>query len=143
MIVAWLSNVGYSVTKALSMLVMELKKRLKLAREQLGWTQQEAGDRAGVSANMIYMYEAGQRNPSTLALKGLAALYGKSVEWFFGKEDESVRDSETDDIDIADPEISLFFRGEWEEFDEEEKEFIKGMIRESRELLRKRREGSR
>ena len=37
---------------------------------------------------MIYMYEAGQRNPSTLALKGLAALYGKSVEWFFGKEEE-------------------------------------------------------
>ena len=73
----------------------------------------------------------------------MAQIYERSVEWLYGEEDESVRDSETDDIDIADPEISLFFRGEWEEFDEEEKEFIKGMIRESRELLRKRREGSR
>ena len=113
---------------------MELREQLRRAREQRGWTQQQAGDRAGVSANMIYMYEAGQRNPSTLALKGLAALYGKSVEWFYGEQPAV----STDDIDIADPELAIFFRGEWDEFTEEEKEFLKGMIRESRELLRKR-----
>ena len=69
-----------------------------------------------------------------------------ATEWFYGEQDEPATTqghAESDDIDITDPELSLFFRGEWDELTEEEKEFIKGMIRESRELLRKRREGGR
>ena len=60
-----------------------LRKRLRKAREELGWSQQEVGRRAGVDPNRIYQYEAGNRNPSILALRGLAALYGKPVEWFY------------------------------------------------------------
>ena len=67
----------------------------------------------------------------------MAQVYGRTVDWFFGVE---IEQKDEDDIDIADPELSLFFRGEWDEFTEDEKEFLKGMIRESRELLRKRRE---
>ena len=62
---------------------MSLAERLKLARIQLGWTRKEAGDHARVDLNLIYLYETGRRNPSTLALHGLAALYGKSVDWFY------------------------------------------------------------
>ena len=70
---------------------MSLAERLKLARIQLGWTRKEAGDHARVDVNLIYLYETGRRNPSTLALHGLAALYGKSVDWFYeeaGDEEE-------------------------------------------------------
>ena len=66
-----------------------LGQMLRSAREEAGWSQQEAGRRAGVDPNMIYQYEAAHRNPSTLALRGLAALYGKPVEWFFRGEDEA------------------------------------------------------
>ena len=67
---------------------MELSNRLRMARRDNGWTQQEAGTRAGVDPNMIAQYEGGYRTPSTLALRGLAALYSKPVEWFFGEEEE-------------------------------------------------------
>ena len=70
-----------------------LGKRLRSVREGLGWSQQEAGRRAGVDPNMIYQYEAGHRNPSTLALRGLAALYGKPVEWFFGEKEAESEES--------------------------------------------------
>ena len=69
------------------MLDNTLGKKLRGVREELGWSQQEAGKRAGVDPNMIYQYEAGHRNPSTLALRGLASLYGKPVEWFFREEE--------------------------------------------------------
>ena len=67
---------------------MSVAERLRLARSEVGWTRQEAGRQAGVDPNMIYQYESGNRNPSTLALRGLAALYNKPVEWFFGEGDQ-------------------------------------------------------
>ena len=53
---------------------------------------------------MIYMYEAGQRRPSTLALKGLASLYNKRVEWFF---DEDADDEEIDSDLLADMDLIM------------------------------------
>ena len=109
---------------------MELKTRLRLAREQRGWTQQQAGDRAGVSPNMIYMYEAGQRNPSTLALKGLAALYGKSVEWFFGEgDDDSGGSSIEADRELIMNEASLALRATGKDLSDEAIKSIADYIR--------------
>ncbi len=119
-------------------------ERLRQARRQAKLTQDEAAERAGVNRNTISGYETGRVRPSALALNMLATVYGMSVSWFFGEDTTDTspdpRTPSGDDIDIADPELRLFFRGEWDEFAEEEQEFIKGMIRESRELLRKRRE---
>ena len=114
-----------------------LGQRLRQARSEAGLTQKAAGESIGVDPHTIYCYETDRINPSGPAIRSLAHAYGKPVEWFFGEEQPAVS---TDDIDIADPELALFFRGEWDEFTEEEKEFLKGMIRESRELLRKRKE---
>ena len=114
-----------------------LGQRLKQARVEAGLTQRQAGQAIGVDPNTIYSYESSRINPSGPAIRALAHAYDKPYEWFFGEEQPAVS---TDDIDIADPELALFFRGEWDEFTEEEKEFLKGMIRESRELLRKRKE---
>ena len=77
-------------------------------------------------------------------MRSLAHAYNKPVEWFFGEEEEpepTPENSKENDIDIMDPSLRLFFRGEWDEFTEAEKAFVKGMIQHSRELLRKRREG--
>ena len=67
---------------------MGLPDRLKQARIDKGLRLREVGDLAGVDRNTIWRYESGYRTPSTLALQGLAALYGKPVEWFFGEEPE-------------------------------------------------------
>ena len=75
------------------MLEKSVGQRLRQAREQLGWSQQDVGRRAGVDPNMIYQYESGHRNPSRLALRGLASLYGKPVEWFFAEEEEEPSES--------------------------------------------------
>ena len=121
---------------------MELRERLRLAREQRRWTQQEAGDRAGVSANMIYMYEAGQRKPSTLALKGLASLYGKSVDWFLGgEEDEEGDPSLKEDMELVMNEASLALRQVGDQLSPEAIRSIAAFIRFVHEREGREREG--
>ena len=63
-------------------------ERLRQARRQANLTQEEVAERAGVYRNTISGYETGRVRPSTLALNMLATIYGKSVEWFFGEEEE-------------------------------------------------------
>ena len=118
----------------------QLGQRLRQARRYAGLTQLAAGEKIGVDPNTIARYEAGRITPSSPALFAMAQIYGRPVEWFYGEEGDDVRKEDAEDIDITDPELALFFRGEWDDLTDEEKEFIKGMIRESRELLRKRRE---
>lgn len=120
-----------------------LGQRLKQARVEAGLTQKDAGESIGVDPHTIYSYESDRVNPSGPALRSLAHAYNKPVEWFFGEEEEpepAPEDTEEEDIDIMDPSLRLYFRGEWDEFTEAEREFVKGMIRQSREMLRKRRE---
>ena len=61
-------------------------ERLRFARRQAKLTQDEAAERAGVNRNTVSGYETGRVRPSVLALNMLATIYGKPVEWFFGKE---------------------------------------------------------
>ena len=117
----------------------ELGGRLKAARGRTALTQQNVADRLGVQTQTVWYWESGRSKPDHERLPHLAELYGVTTDWLLGG---AVSARSEDYIDIADPEISLFFRGEWQEFTEEEQDFIKGMIRESRELLRKRRESS-
>lgn len=68
---------------------LALRERLRQARQESGLTLEGAADSAGTSANTIWRYEAGQRQPSRLALFALSTLYNKPVEWFYGEEKES------------------------------------------------------
>ena len=117
--------------------------RLSLARREAGLTQEESAEQAGLTRVTIARYETGHRAPSELALNMLATIYNKPVEWFFGEEEEpesTPEDPEEEDIDINDPSLSLFFRGEWDEFTEAEKEFVREAIRDARAYLKKRNE---
>ena len=60
-----------------------LGNRLRAARLERGWSQQEVARRAGISATMVYRYETDRRHPSALALRGLAAVFERSVQWFY------------------------------------------------------------
>ena len=61
---------------------MSVGEKLRAARKQRGWSLSDVADRIPVHRNQIYLYEAGERNPSSLALFGLAMLFGKPVDWF-------------------------------------------------------------
>ena len=68
--------------------VMVLGDKLKQARLAKGLTQREAAEIAGVDSSYISRYESGQRDPSALALRGLATIYGVTVDWLTGQADE-------------------------------------------------------
>ena len=76
--------------------------RLKEARVQAGLTLQQAAEAVGTDLNSIWRYEAGRHRPSGPALHALANVYGKSVEWFFGEEEEPQAHAEHLDAEAPD-----------------------------------------
>ncbi len=58
----------------------ELGQRLRCARDEAGYTQEEAGAALGLDATAIAKIERGKRGVGALELKALASLYGVSVE---------------------------------------------------------------
>ena len=62
-------------------------ERLAAARHSAGLTQEEVADRVGLSPTSITRYETGIVKPSTVSLKALANLYGKSFEWLQGEDE--------------------------------------------------------
>jgi len=51
-----------------------MENGIKKIREELGWTKQELADYLGVSCRSIYRWEAGDVQPSKLALKQIRQL---------------------------------------------------------------------
>lgn len=60
-----------------------MKNRLDELRTARGWTQQELGDKAGVSRQTIISLEGGRYNPSILLAFRLARLFEVSIEEIF------------------------------------------------------------
>lgn len=58
----------------------ELGKLLKERRKQLGITQIDLADLAGISANTLYKIERGQANPTVQVLSKLAAVLGMELK---------------------------------------------------------------
>lgn len=56
-------------------------ERLKLAREQSGFTQREVAKETGISQPIIAYLETGKREPSIENLGILAEFYGVSTDW--------------------------------------------------------------
>ncbi|HWQ46815.1 MAG TPA: helix-turn-helix transcriptional regulator [Longilinea sp.] len=52
-------------------------------RSKRGWTQQELGDKAGVSRQTIISLEGGRYNPSIMLAFRLARLFEVSIEDIF------------------------------------------------------------
>lgn len=64
-----------------------MKNRLRVHRAEQDWSQQELGQRVGVSRQAINAIETGKYDPSLpLALK-IARLFGKRVEDIFELEE--------------------------------------------------------
>ncbi|MGP1447551.1 MAG: helix-turn-helix transcriptional regulator [Candidatus Limimorpha sp.] len=64
-----------------------MKNKLKVARAEQDYTQEDLAKRIGVSRQTINAIEAGRYTPSTLLALKMAAVFGKNVEELFLLED--------------------------------------------------------
>lgn len=68
---------------------MELKERIALARKQAGLSQEQLGEKLGVSRQAVSKWESGQSNPDVAYLAEMCRLFGVSSDWLLlGKETE-------------------------------------------------------
>lgn len=56
------------------------KDRLRLLREERGWSQIELANIAGISQSTISLYEAGRREPDRARICKLALAFGLTPE---------------------------------------------------------------
>jgi transcriptional regulator with XRE-family HTH domain len=61
-------------------------KRLKTARKDMNYSQQDAADFLGKSREQISYYENGSRQINLSLLNKLSNMYGKSINYFIGEE---------------------------------------------------------
>lgn len=64
----------------------EIGRRVRIARETLGLTQEEAATALGMKRTSVTQMELGKRNITATELVQLAKLYRRSVEWLLGQE---------------------------------------------------------
>jgi putative transcriptional regulator len=65
-----------------------MENKIETLRNQLGWTQQELADQAGVSRQTIISLENGRYNPSILLAFRLSIIFKQSIEAIFIYEEE-------------------------------------------------------
>lgn len=83
-------------------------KRLKETRKSIGMTQQELGDKIGVTKVSICCYEKGTRTPTLDTLMDLADVLGVSFTYLLGNEEYVVAEGEESyGINLASDEINL------------------------------------
>jgi len=66
----------------------KIAKRLKEARLDMNYSQQEVADLIGKKRSQISYYETGARKINLSLLNKFSNLYGKSIEYFIGERKE-------------------------------------------------------
>lgn len=66
----------------------QIAKRLKEARLEMNYSQQQVADFIGKKRSQISYYETGARKINLSLLNKFSNLYGKSIEYFIGGRDE-------------------------------------------------------
>lgn len=71
---------------------MDLNERIALARKQAGLSQEQLGEKLGVSRQAVSKWEAAQSNPDVAYLAEMCRLFGVSADWLLLGE-ESAKES--------------------------------------------------
>ena len=117
----------------------KLADKLRQARLLSGYTVERAADAIDTSTTSIWRYESGQRRPSGPTLHALAALYGTSVDWFFGEDKPQPERSIEADRELVMNEAQLALRSTSDELSDEAISDIADYIRFVREREERRR----
>ena len=71
---------------------MELSERIALARKQAGLSQEQLGEKLGVSRQAVSKWESGQSNPDVAYVAEMCRLFGVSSDWLLlGQETEQAQ----------------------------------------------------
>ena len=65
---------------------MEIGKRLKIARESIGYTQAKVAQETGIGESSISAFENSEREPKFSQLSKLAEVYKRTIEFFLTDE---------------------------------------------------------
>lgn len=100
-----------------------LGQRLKMLREEKGWTQVYAVKKFGITNGALSNYERDERVPDALMLKKFAEVYGTTIDYLMGKTDirdtvDEITNAIADDPDLVEfwnilkkrPDLKLFFK---------------------------------
>lgn len=68
--------------------LVELSRRLRMARASANLTQSEAAKRSNVSQSALSLYEKARRQPLAISIKRLAMTYGIATDWLLSLGDE-------------------------------------------------------
>lgn len=68
---------------------MELHERIALARKQAGLSQEQLGEKLGVSRQAVSKWESGQTNPDVAYLSQMCRLFDVSADWLLLGEESS------------------------------------------------------
>ena len=107
-----------------------IPSRLAEARRSAGLTQEQVAERSGLSRTSITRYETGTVSPSPVSLHMLASLYGRSVDWLLGEEDDEPGQSSIEaDRELIMNEASLALRTTSKDLSDEAIKSIADFIR--------------
>ncbi len=65
-----------------------LPKRLKMARDKNGWTQEQAAEKLNISIGTLSGYERGYRSPNPEMIEKIAEMYKVTPDYIFGWSDD-------------------------------------------------------
>lgn len=68
----------------------KFNENLKKARQDAHMTQGEVAEKIGVAKNTYCNWELGKREPDIMKIKALARLFGVSVDYLVGMEENSI-----------------------------------------------------
>jgi transcriptional regulator with XRE-family HTH domain len=80
---------------------MEFKDRLKSLRLKNGLSQAILADMLDVSSSLIGLYETGKRKPSAEKIESLASVFGVSIDYLMGKEEDTEYYTDPKTVEIA------------------------------------------
>ena len=112
--------------------------RLKEWREVLKppLTQREMARKVGVTDGFIAHIETGRTMPGKDTLRALARTLGVPETDMFREAGFLSEETLSDEDILEDPELRLFFRDEWKQLSNDEKDWFKGFVRMMKERRR-------
>lgn|GEM_PF-590760 len=101
---------------------MKIHEKIKMLRQQKGWSQTQLANKLNVHSQHISRYERGNSNPSAETLTKFAEIFGVSVDYLLNDDAENVSTYQ-----IKDKQLQRYFE-EVDKLNEEDKNLIKGVI---------------
>lgn len=77
---------------------MKMNERLRIVRNEHGYTQEELADKMNVSQKTISSWETGRTSPKFEESRRLCELYGCTLEYLTGTKQHDSNDITVDDI---------------------------------------------